>query len=345
MLWLLKLLGMYDAPEPRPEWTPSRDEVEFLGYISRNPYNAYTQGIWSFALDCTDSKLDHLVDEFLKHGLCRQADAVESIAVIYTGVKLKEILKARSAPCSGKKSEQAKRIVDICNDNEVTTLIGGIRVFALSEAGIALVEQTKIQMAQEEVAAYERAVQFLVQDDIKSAAIEIANLRDDSTFPSGMGIDWSQGMPSHMIEIGRLIMSQDMSDVAVDEQIKKTFKAEVAIAEWRGRGVRAHEKRFLQVLPDRDSPCGNVTVFGQTIMHRAHRANELSEITKSKDFYSGVAVSSSNQGCSRCLEAQGKYSWRNLDKLPKLPLHWGCTCTYIGWRTSYSTFDHLPERS
>lgn len=76
---------------------------------------------------------------------------------------------------------------------------------------------------------------------------------------------------------------------------------------------------------------GNVaSIYVQTKLAEASCRMTLNQL-KSSAVDKGVEILIGDEDCPTCRKGKHRFLWADIESCPKLPRHWGCTCTYLAW--------------
>jgi hypothetical protein len=127
--------------------------------------------------------------------------------IVFTGAKLKELLKERHLPVSGKKAEQIKRLME--HDRLLLVdLTKDVVAFQCTATGSTIALRFKNEQAAEREEAEKAVLDLLRQREFTGAATRMAVYEASQVFPRGMGIDWSRYNPSPDVEALRHIFAK-----------------------------------------------------------------------------------------------------------------------------------------
>ena len=75
------------------------------------------------------------------------------------------------------------------------------------------------------------------------------------------------------------------------------------------------------------------SIYFITKTFEAQNAVQLHELISLKTFNGVEIMKIVDDKCPECgSKLKKKYSWNQIHLIPKLPLHWGCRCSYMMWK-------------
>jgi hypothetical protein len=282
--------------------------------------------------------------------------------------ELQSILKSRRIKSSGRKAELAARLVASVSGHEAERLAGARRYFA-TEAGKRAIVAYEERKERARASMRSEVLIALLKKDVRSAGRIVAEFESRRIFKRGMGIDWREGMPEQYIETAKWLVNHTYDDLPYPENIRRQIGAELGLVELiddkfcTSGLLTATGGEFSCPLLEaflRNEPCGWFAptdddandeesdvraemkfapgelawMYAHTRMTEASCTVALRDILRFRgdDFFRGVEILlGGDRACRMCNNGQLKFRWSEVDRLPKLPRHWGCTCCYIAW--------------
>ena len=348
-----------DVPESPATGTPSattqlqprltRAEMEFLSRLSGQLVSELPD-YWSALL----GSRGRCVRRLRKNGLIEEAPVHSRLASRMKVSELKDILQAHGLKQSGRKDELARRIAESVPAGEVRSKIPDGEAYVPTDDGTAVIQRYKDEAANERAAMKETALRLLRQRNVRKAGKTIAKYESQQVFQRGMGVDWSKGMDSASLENARYLLDHPYADLQVDDACRGEIGAILALHGMLGSSIILMGRALVDVCGGRlrcqplqeflanptghmatdrdpDSPRDIALLYAHTMWFRASSEAQLRGLS-SDHIGKGIELSTiEDEPCQVCHKGKLKYRWSELDRLPRLPRHWGCRCTYLAW--------------
>jgi len=225
-----------------------------------------------------------------------------------------------------------------------------VRLYRATEEGIANLQQHGVRIAKMTATMEADALQLLLAGNVGGAVSRIAAHRQ------------ALGNPAPVSDVNRnaahYILKLNFTDLPLDTARRNEVAGTLALAELLGDsylGAVARLEHFWDMglhLPDISSFLGADSahthlesydgqnakdvfeLYLMTRMYEAHATADLGSLLleRSQCASKGVSiVRSDDDACTQCRSTARKYRWSELERLPKLPNHWGCLCWYSEW--------------
>jgi hypothetical protein len=273
----------------------------------------------------------NVVEAMLKLNVLEPAPPIEIIEFCHTGAELKKLLASRGLKVSGKKADQAQRLLE-ADPEGMSSLYAQRKIVRCTPATRQIVEAWVDQQAQTLHNTIDQVIATLQRHQLK-AAIQIADAYRTNRFEVAV----------HPVREAMTIKQSPKSLEDRTAEWAKIFKMRPKIlkglqpAQWEGLYVNYAVWQLIgRTAPEKCMP--GFTGIG---------AMDETTVTRMMAFYVGhqrdleqwgrlgikqASISCCNSGsCDACM-ALDKKAYR-LDKLPELP-YAGCTCA-LGCRCLY----------
>ena len=326
-------------------------QYEFLIRLQRQPIDSRMFDIWAPLV----GNCEGTIAQFIKERFLQEASVAEKFDKKYRVVDLKPFLEQYNVKKKGKKDETIAALLAVMPPIEATNAVKDLRLYSFTPMGqqsvdVYLEEKKKSQNAMEsEVLAH------LLRGDINAASRRISQYESHQLFPRGLGIDWSHGIPESSLMEARYLLNYPYQDLDINDNQRKEIGARLALSNFLGEHVSDAGKRLLEVTNGtvpcaplveflRNSPCGGYAskmdldkpenlaeLYAHTRLFEASSLREIASLKASKVGKGIEILPVGNDQCSMCNGGKFKYRWSEVSKMPILPRHWGCRCTYVGW--------------
>jgi hypothetical protein len=237
---------------------------------------------------------------------------------------------------------------------EVTRLVGDLILYHATPSGQQVIDAYLEEKCRAWAAVEADALAFLVKGDSHQAARRIAEHEAQQVFPSGLGIDWSHGMPTAYLLQAVYLVKQSYDDLPLEEDQRRLVCAHLALSALLGSSFSDASKRLLSVTAGQfscpslaqflqgdpqgsyagdfvgeDDPGSLAYLYAYTRLREATEMVNLRELV-SAHFGQGIEIRHDG-GCKVCDSGKHKFRWSEFRSIPKLPRHWGCDCSYEEW--------------
>ncbi len=140
------------------------------------------------------------IESFAKEGFLVKADLLGTLLAKKWGPELKDMLRQRGLPVSGRKDEMVQRLVDADPDG-MKKIAAGSKVFVCTQKGKELAEQYLAIEEKKCEIVEQKLLEYIRERDFKNACLTVAAYEAEQVFPRGMGIDWEHPHPEREIEL------------------------------------------------------------------------------------------------------------------------------------------------
>ena len=307
-------------------------------------------------------------DELACDGLLEYLPAV-TLERKYKLLELQALMPSRGVKPEGKKSELAKRLIEILPATELDTILGGAKCFVATPAGLLAIQAYRERKKQRRGALEAGVRSALLDGDVLRAARCIGNFDSAEAIKMSMPPHWQTGQLCTQGWSAKYLISRDYDDLPFAPSVRKAIGVELAVGLLIGdKSMVANILNatggvfFCKPLEDflKNDPCGRLapeiyeedeeniadklgaplspaclaSAYADTRQSEAVAEASLQQMIggfSDDEFFHGVEILTAPTPCRICTPVKKKYRWSEVDTMPHLPLHWGCTCTYITW--------------
>ena len=273
----------------------------------------------------------NIVEGLLQLNVLESASLVETIEYCHTGVELKRLLKERGLKVSGRKAEQAQRLLD-ADPEGMHRLAAEHRIVRCSTAASAAVHAWLAQQAQALDQATDNLIGALRKHDFK-AAIHVADVWREKRFQVPVHpAQEAMTIPTHPRTLEERV--QELAQVFT---LRPKILTDLEPEQWEGLHVNYAVWQLLGHSADEKCMPGftglnamdAATVLRMLGFYDRHQ-QDLEQWKKLGVKKASIMCTNSGS-CETCI-ALDKKTYR-LDKLPELPYE-SCTCE-LGCRCLY----------
>lgn len=142
----------------------------------------------------------HAIERFAAEGLVVDADLIGTLSCKYWGAELKDMLRQRGLPESGRKDAMIQRLVDADPDN-MKKIAAGIAVLVCTQNGKELADEYLTAEKEKRGRVEQQTMEYIRKRDFKRASLTVTAYELEQVFPRAM-VDWEHHNPDR--EIGLL---------------------------------------------------------------------------------------------------------------------------------------------
>ena len=306
-------------------WQNSKAHLLLLSYfLHPRSIREFANEKWNTVLR---EKPDQAIKRLQQEGLLIEAELAEHLSYKYKVVELKQLLKERALPVSGKKEDMIRRVIQ-ANLEDAKRLVAGLFVLKCSENGRAVAEAFVLAEKEEKNKVEQVVFDHLRNRKLEDACRATALFEAGQVFPRGLGIDWINYNPENDTAILKSIFD-DQPKILRQITPQKMESFRIAAGMMHLWGVNSAEKWLAQDFRT-DLSFDNDTATRMLLFFARHKVN-LINYRKSGSF-KYVEILTTQDSCDECRKnAKKRYK---LDEVLELPnehcLHTkGCRCTYI----------------
>jgi hypothetical protein len=329
----------------------NKAQFELLERLTKQQVDQSLQETWTPIV----GSLEHNIALFISEGLIEEASLEEKYDSKFRVADLKALLEKHHIPAKGKKMELITKYLDSIPTTAAAAEVADVRLYRATTEGK---KRIKLYEKQKELARKTMemsAMACLMSGDITRAGQQIALYESQQVFARGPGIDWSRGMPEPYLKVAAYLLAQSYDELPLLEKERKEVGARLSLSALLGETYAEAGKRILGVANGEfgwavfanvlrtDPCCGYATacnlddplevaqMYARMRMSEACTSHDLEKLYSSR-IGRGIRILPANgDRCISCTMGKHQYSWDEIQKLPRLPRHWGCQCTYAAW--------------
>ena len=317
-------------------------QQELLIRVTKQPVDAAMQAAWA---PLVGSVADNVM-RFVRSGLLEEATPLEKISCKFRVADLKPLLKQHGAKTSGKKAELIATFLKVLPTDDVTRLVGDMKLYHATALGQRAIDAYLEDQRRAWEAVETDTLACLLKGDVNTACRRIAEYDARQVFPS-------HGTLTASLDQAVYLLMHSYADLPLPENQRRLVGAHLALSALLGSGYEDASRRLLAVTSGafscpaldeflRGDPAGSYAgdfagEDGASVayLYAFSRLREATEATKLRELVSahfgqGIEIRHDG-GCRICDRRKHKYRWSEIGAIPKLPLHWGCDCSYEAW--------------
>ncbi len=329
----------------------SAAQCELLSCLTTQQVDQNLQQTWTPIV----GSLEHNIALFTSEGLIEEASLEEKFESKFRVADIKALLEKHSISAKGKKTELIAKYLDSIPHAAAAAEVADVRLYRATAEGKKHIElyMKEKDMARKTMEA--SAVAYLMNGDLARAGQRIAQYEAQQVFISGPGIDWSKGMPEPYLKMAAYLLAYDYEELPLLEKERKEVRVRLALSALLGETYAEAGRRILDVANGEfgwavfanvlrmnpccgyakscnlDDPLEIAQLYARMRMTEACTSLDLEKLSASR-IGKGIKILPANgDRCISCTMGKHQYSWSELQKLPRLPRHWGCQCTYAAW--------------
>ena len=308
-------------------WQKSKAHLLLLSKFIRIQQPAYFAALdyWKNVLG---EPPNQSINRFIDEGVLITADLSDYLSYKYKVPELKDMLKQRSLPISGRKDEIIQHLIKADVDG-MRKAVAELTLLKCSQRGQEIVEQYLIAEDEKRSEVEKQVIEHLTQRRFREASLTVAAYENEQVFKRGMGIDWKHYNPDHDVErLNDIFRSKPKIVAQLTDDKMEALRIGAAMMElW---GINSPEKW----LPDNFETglsLDNDAAARMFLFHAESRAN-LEGYRDAGATEVEFSTAQNDTVCDSCNELNGKRY--KLDEAPELPNpnctnEMGCRCVYL----------------
>lgn len=329
----------------------SEAQFELLMSLTRQQVDQDLQQTWTPIV----GSLEHNIALFTSEGLVEEASLEEKFDSKFRVADLKELLEKHHISAKGKKAELIAKYLDSIPHAAAAADVADVRLYRATAEGKKHLELYEKQKEVARKTMEMAAIAHLMSGDVIRAGQRIAQHETQQVFARGPGIDWSRGMPEPYLKLATYLLAHSYDELPLLENERKEVGARLSLSALLGETYAEAGKRILDVANGEfgwavfanvlrtdpccgyaktcnlDDPLEVAQMYARMRMSEACTSHDLEKLATSR-IGKGIRILQANgDRCMSCTMGKHQYSWDELQKLPRLPRHWGCQCTYAAW--------------
>ena len=270
------------------------------------------------------------IKRFVDDGVLVHADLGDHLAYKFKVSELKDLLKQRSLPISGRKEDLITRFIE-SDLNGAKKFVVGIHVIHCSDQGRSIAEQYLNGEREKRLKVEQQVIETIRKRKFKDASLLVATFESVQIFPRGMGIDWKNYNPNRDVSILKNIFSGIPKQLAsVDRENLGQLNVAAAMMHLWGTN---HGKEWLSSETIDGLTFDNDVALRMIVSYAMYR---YEMVDYKNSGVKSVKILSANDSyvCDSCRKlARKNYKLSEVPELPyeKCTCEMGCRC----WMTPH----------
>lgn len=308
------------------DWKKSRAHWLLLSkFINpQNPDDFSKSDIWENVLG---EKPSQSIKRFLDEGLIAVAEVESVLDYKYKVSELKDMLKQRGLPMSGRKDDMIKRLVN-ADPIGMKKSVEKLNIFQSVQRGRELAEKYLLHEKEKRSLIEKQVLEHIRNRKFKEASMAVAAYESEQVFPRGLGIDWKCHTPERDVEMMNNIFNgtpKILSKLS-DEKSDMLRQGAAMMSLWGKNTAKEWLPSDLTTELSFDSD----TAARMFLFYASHKTS-LEQYRKS-GVVKSVEILAAQDSCDECKKfTKKKYK---LSEVPELPHEnctheKGCRCTLI----------------
>ena len=264
------------------------------------------------------------IKRFIDEGMLTQADLNAQLDYKFKATELKDLLKQRSLPVSGRKEDFINRLVQT-DPEGMKRAVAGPQILLCSERGQQIAENYLATEKTKRLEMEGQVLEYLKRRKFKEASVAVAAYEATQVFPRGMGIDWKNHNPARNVELLRFIFDgkpKILSRLQNDQLAALRLAGGMITLLGLSQGKQWLPPNFETGLAMDNDAAVRMLFFYAT--HQADMANY-----RQGGIVKQVEIRAAQDSCEACKRISGKKY--KLSEVPELPYEhctheMGCRC-------------------
>jgi hypothetical protein len=313
------------------DWRNSKAHLLLLSkFIQANRFEAFA------ASDYWKNQWDNILGEPSKQAINRFIDEGmladvtnlnDLLSFKYKVTELRDMLKERGLPVSGRKEAMISRLVQ-ADPEGIKKSVAELSLLKCTQRGQEIAEHYLEAEKERRVQVERQVMEYLTDRKFREASLAVAAYEAEQVFPRGMGIDWKHHNPKQDIGTLETIFEGKLPKILVNlgnEKLQAFRIASAMMALWG-------ENKAKKWLPD-DFETGSPFDFETAVRMLNFQAVHKSTLERYRnEGIEYVEVLPASDSCEFCRKLAGKHY--KLAEAPELPNpnctnKMGCRCCYL----------------
>lgn len=190
-------------PSPRRlQMTPA--QLKFLSrFIRGSVFTADPKSFWTDLLHETPASA---IKRFESNGLLTTASLSAKLDGEFKATEIKDFLRDRSLPVSGRKAECIERLM-AADPVGMERKVASISAYICTPEGKEIAEKFLATEEERRRIAHEQSLNFLQKGNVREALATVAEFERQQVFPRGVGCDWNRSPTSDEINLVNEILA------------------------------------------------------------------------------------------------------------------------------------------
>lgn len=313
------------------DWRNSKAHLLLLSkFIQANRFEAfaasdYWKNQWDNILgEPSKQAINRFIDEGM---LADVTDLNDLLSFKYKVTELRDMLKERGLPVSGRKEAMISRLVQ-ADPEGIKKSVAELSLLKCTQRGQEIAEHYLEAEKERRVQVERQVMEYLTDRKFREASLAVAAYEAEQVFPRGMGIDWKHHNPEQDIGTLETIFEGKLPKILVNlgnEKLEAFRIAGAMMALWG-------ENKAKKWLPD-DFETGSPFDFETAVRMLNFQAVHKSTLERYRnEGIEYVEVLPASDSCEFCRKLAGKHY--KLAEAPELPNpnctdKMGCRCCYL----------------
>jgi hypothetical protein len=313
------------------DWKKSKAHLLLLSkFIDANCFedfakNDYWKNCWNNILrEPSKQAIKRFADEGM---LMTTTDLNDLLSYKYKVTELKDILKQRNLPVSGRKDEKIQRLAQ-ADANGMRKAVAELALLKCTQRGQEIAQQYLVVEKEKRSNVEKQVIEYLTKRRFKEASLTVAAYENEQVFSRGISVDWEHYNPNHDIEVLNTVFNSKPSIVAQlrDDKLE-ALRIGAAMMELWGTNTA---RKWLPDNFETGLSLDNDTVARMFLFHASNRAQLEGYSQDGVSPY--VEILATPESCDSCRKLEGKrYKLSNTPELPNpnCTHRMGCRCVYL----------------
>lgn len=263
---------------------------------------------------------------FVDDDLIKYADLKNTLEYKHKVTELKDMLKKRGLPVSGRKDEMAQRLVT-ADPNGMKKSIEDLTVVECTQSGRQLAEQYLLGEKEKRSRVEQQIIEYIKKRMFREACLAVAAYEAEQVFSRGLGVDWKHYNPSRDIEVLTIIFNSKPKILSkLGDDKLENLRQGASLMELWGKGT-AQE----WLLPDLETGLSfDANTAARMFLFYARNKVSLEQYRISGVF-KYVVIIAAQDGCDACNKLnKKKYKLNEVQELPyeHCTHEKGCRCVF-----------------
>ncbi|MBC2686478.1 hypothetical protein HAU06_20600 [Bacillus toyonensis] len=329
--------------------------LEFLIYIHKKDYTKLPNYWCEYIGD-----INITLSKLFRMGLIERPNEVQMLDT-NTIKTLKNIAKSNGVKGYSKlkKNEIIELLIQNCSKEYIFQLHKNLTIYVLTSHGEKLVNEYQQKKNLQRSQLICQITNCIKENDLIKAAEMVIRHEQKQVLKRGLGIDWKNIEPNQLLGTCNEIVNLTFQDLDNTVEYKKLMKMHLIISELLGEGIDKTSCRFLSETTEEikcsslekflENPHGGfgsrmsssnndkVQLYLHYVLFQASNQRKLNTLLSYKAGDGIEILKTENpEECSICGNVKNIYLWDEVKNIPKLPLHFGCRCLYVGYFKKYN---------
>ena len=268
------------------------------------------------------------INRFIDEGMLADVtDLNDLLSFKYKVTELRDMLKERGLPVSGRKEAMISRLVQ-ADPEGIKKAVAELSLIKCTQRGHEIAEQYLAAEKERRAQVEHQVMEYLISRKFQQASLTVAAYEAEQAFPRGIAINWKQYDPKRDIEMLNTIFDNEPPKILAhlgNEKLETLRIAAAMMALWG-------ENKAKKWIPDdfeTDSPFDFETTVRMLNFQAVHKDTLTRYRTEGMEY---VEVFPAQDSCESCKKLGGKN--HKIAEAPELPNpnctdKMGCRCCYL----------------